>query len=81
MHLVNIEEQRAEHAFAEKAAAAFASEPKMYSYTDGDIAPGCLIALRWGLHQRAVAVLKLDPEHLPTIYSDLVPAADNPSTI
>lgn len=73
MKLVDINTQRAEQAFAEKAAAAFAREPKMRSYTDGDIVPGCLFALRWGLHERAVAVLRLDGEHLPTIYGDLVP--------
>lgn len=73
MKLVDINTQRAEQAFAEKAATAFAGNPKMVSYTDGDIVPGCLFALRWGLHERAVAVLKLDDYHQPTIYGDLVP--------
>lgn len=62
-----------EQAFAERAAKAFLDEPKMYSFTDGDIKPGVYLAIRWGLHDRAVLVLKLAEDHTPLIYGDLIP--------
>jgi len=77
MQIVHIHQQRAEHAFAEKAAAAFAGDPEMTSFTDGEIAPGVLLALRWGSHKRAVLVLRLDEIHQPTIYADLVDGLDD----
>ena len=75
MRLVNVEEEQAQIAFALHAAEAFGANPRMHSFTGGDIAPGVLLALRWGLHDRAVLVLKLDESHVPTIYGDLVPRA------
>ena len=58
-------------AFAEKAAADFKANPKHYSYTDGAIKPGALLALRWGLGEDCVLVLKLDDSHEPTNYQQL----------
>lgn len=76
MNLVYMHEQREQQAFAEKAAAHFAAHPEHWSYTDGPIEPCALLGLRWGLHNRAVAVLKLDANHQPVIYGDLIPAAE-----
>ena len=77
MRVVRIQERRDEDAFAEKAAKAFAADPTMTSYTEGDIVPGTLLALRWGLHNRAVAVLALSETHEPMVYSDLVPVDED----
>lgn len=56
--------------FAKKAAAFFASHAEKSSY--GDIDPGSFIALRWGLGDDCVLVLKLDEYHVPTNYAQLV---------
>jgi hypothetical protein len=58
--------------FAEKAAAHFAANPKHWSYSLAEIAPGCLVALRWGLGDDCVLVFKLDEQFTPTIYAQLV---------
>ena len=47
-------------AFAKKAAAHFASHGNHTTYTDGDVLPGCLFAVRWGLGEDCVLVFKLD---------------------
>jgi hypothetical protein len=77
MRVVYIGTQREEQAFAEKAAEHFANNPKHNSYSTGEITPGCLLALRW--NDRAIAVLKLDDAHMPTIYGDMLLPAQEPS--
>ena len=59
-------------AFAEKAAADFKANPKHWTFTDGAIKPGALFAVRWGLGEDCVLVLKLDDSHEPTNYQNLV---------
>jgi len=61
-----------ELAFARKAAAHFAREPKHSTYTDGAIEPGCFLAIRWGLGEDCVVVVKLDDAHVPTNYAEIV---------
>lgn len=72
MRTVYASEIDAEIAFARKAAAHFAKHPEHTAYTADDIEPGCLMALRWGLMDDGVLVVKLDAAHVPTIYSELV---------
>jgi hypothetical protein len=64
-----------EMAFARKAAAHFAAHPEHSTYTDGDIEPGCFLAIRWGLGEDCVVVVRLDDRHVPTNYMELVRAA------
>jgi hypothetical protein len=61
-----------ELAFARKAAAHFASEPRHSTYTDGEIQPGCFLAIRWVLGDDCVVVVKLDDAHVPTNYAEIV---------
>jgi hypothetical protein len=61
-----------EFEFAEKAAAHFAAHPEHSTYTDGEIVPACFFAVRWGLGDDCVVVLKLDENHTPTNYQNLV---------
>lgn len=72
MRLVHEETLLEELEFARRAAKHFAAEPKHASFTSGEIEPGCLIALRWGLGNDCVLVLKLDEFHEPTIYGEIV---------
>ena len=64
MQVTNFEEVEDQIKFGREAAAAFAKDPKMYSFSRVDLAAahsrGDYIALRWGLHERAVLILKLD---------------------
>jgi len=59
-------------AFAERAAACFSKDAKMATFTDGDIAPGVFLALRWGLGNDCVLVVKLDEYDQPVNYQQLV---------
>ncbi|MCJ7409533.1 hypothetical protein LPQ06_28485, partial [Klebsiella pneumoniae] len=61
-------------AFAERAAMHFADHPEHWTYADGNPEAGELLALRWGLLDRAVLVLRVSDEE-PVIYADLVHAA------
>lgn len=61
--------------FAKRAAACFAEHPEFWTYADGDPTPGKLLALRWGLHGRAVLVCRLD-DCDPMIFADLVPPTE-----
>lgn len=63
----------AELAFARKATDHFATHPQHYTFTDGDIAPAALLAIRWGADitkPNAVVVLRVG-EQEPVIYGDM----------
>lgn len=72
MKIVSAHDIREELAFMEAAALKFASNPAMWSFSTSEIHPGCLLALRWGLGDDCVLVVKLDEFHVPTIYSQAV---------
>lgn len=73
MMCINLREQEEQVAFAKEAAAFFAkdTELKFSTWTRGEIVPGCLFAIRWGLGNDCVAVIKLDDFHQPVIYEHL----------
>lgn len=58
--------------FASKAAEHFAAHPEHGSFTDGDIEPGCLLALRWGLGNDCVLVLRLHDYEMPVNFQQLI---------
>lgn len=64
-----------EMAFAKKAAAHFAGHPEHTTYTDGEIVQGAFLAIRWGLGEDCVVVVKLDDSHIPTNYMELIRSA------
>lgn len=68
MTTFNEEKERME--FAKKAAKHFAEDLKYCSY--GDLAPGSYLALRWGLGNDGVLVLKLDENYESVNYQGLV---------
>lgn len=72
MKVVDDLEIEEEIQFARTAAMYFAEHPRAQTFTDGGVKPGCLFAVRWGLSDQAVAVLKLDDFAEPTVYGDLV---------
>jgi hypothetical protein len=72
MRQVNIDEELAQLEFAKRAAKKFAKNGQLATYADGDLEPGCLLALRWGLGEDCVLVVKLDEKHIPTNFANLV---------
>ena len=72
MRMVKVEEEMEQIRFAERAARYFALHPECQSFSDADISPGCLLALRWWLGDDCVLVLKLDPHFEPTNYQNII---------
>jgi hypothetical protein len=81
MRSVRPSEVEEELAFAQRAAEYFAYHPQKTSFSDGDIAPDTFLALRWGLGEDCVLVLKLaEPwQHTPTNYQNIVPRRELPA--
>lgn len=56
--------------FAKRAAKHFAEKPEHWSF--GDMKPGDFLALRWGLGDDCVLILKLDPDFQPVNFQQLI---------
>lgn len=74
MRIVNLYEQHAEEAFALKAAKAFKNNPKINTYTDGEIEEDALFAVKWGMANQAVLILTI--AKTPVIYGDIIPVKE-----
>lgn len=75
MRMTHVHDDLEQVAFAERAAACFAKNPEYATYTDGaDLIPGELLAIRWGLGNDCVVVVKLDDYFEPVNYQQLVRA-------
>lgn len=72
MRMVKVEDEMEQIRFAEKAARYFALHPECQSFSDIDLSPGCLLALRWGIGDDCVLVLKLDDQFEPTNYQNII---------
>lgn len=72
--MVHLSEELEQIEFAKRAAACFAKDNKLATYSDKEIEPGCFLAIRWGLGDDCVLVLKLDELHMPTNYLQLLRA-------
>lgn len=75
MRMTHISAEQAQIDFAKRAAEAFAAEPKMFTF--GDLKPGSLLAMRYGLGDDCVVVMRLDPDHEPVNYQQLIRVAGN----
>lgn len=72
MHHTTIKDEQDRIDFVTRAAKRFAREPELKTYTDGDIEPGCLFAVRWGLGNDCVLVFKLDELFTPINYGQVI---------
>lgn len=70
MRSTDLNETEREAAFAKQAASAFKLNPRLATFGDPD--KGSYIAIRWGLMDRGVLVLKIDPDHEPVNYRDII---------
>lgn len=68
--LTSIEEEQELIAFVGRAAKCFEDNPKLTSYCDDALEKGEFLALRWGLGNDCVLVLKLDSAFAPVIYQN-----------
>ena len=59
--------------FVEEAAHHFEAHPDHTTYTRGDIEPGCLFALRWGMFEDCVVVFKLAEDFEPLNFTQAIP--------
>jgi hypothetical protein len=81
MRMVYMSTEQDELDFARRAASYMAADPKIFTYTDGPIQQGCLFAVRFGLGDDCVVVMRLAHDHVPTNFQNLireVPAAPPP---
>jgi hypothetical protein len=74
MKHINLQERRLEEEFAFKAADWFSKNDKgvTYSAEGGRIIPGEYFAVRWGLGNDCVLVLKLDEFYEPQLYGNII---------
>lgn len=70
MTTVKADAEQAE--FAVRAASHFAQHPEISTYSDEKPTPGSFLALRWGMGEDCVLVLKLDEYHEPTNYQQII---------
>lgn len=71
MRVAYIYQEEEIHAFVQKAGAHFEANPEHATFTDGEIEPGCLFGVRWGLGDDCVLVLRLDDAFAPVIYGQV----------
>lgn len=60
MRIVTLDQELETIEFAKRAAKRFAGVPHMTTYSDVELAPGVLLAIRWGLGEDCVLVMRLD---------------------
>lgn len=71
MKQINLKEHIEEGRFAFRAARFFDKNPECHTYTEAAFKTGSLFALRWGMGT-GVAVIKLDPDHEPLNFIDIL---------
>lgn len=70
--LTSIEDERKLIGFVGRAARCFEDNPELTTYCDGELAEGELLALRWGMDNDCVLVVRLDDAFGPVIYQNEV---------
>lgn len=66
----SIEDEEARVAFVKEAARMFKADERLATF--GDLTPGSLLAIRWGMHDRSIMVVKLDAEDTPSVFRDAI---------
>ena len=72
MRMTCLSEEKEIQEFAQRAARHFEENPQHRSYSDREINPGCLLAMKWGGGDDCVLVLKLDDFFEPVNYQNLI---------
>ena len=72
MRMTYLSEEKELQEFAIRAAKHFEENQQHRSYSDKEIEPGCLLAMKWGCGDDCVLVLKLDEFFEPVNYQNLI---------
>jgi len=72
--MTTLQEHVALSEFAERAARSMENNKDIYTYSDGQPAPGQLLALRWGLGNDCVLVVRLDDDFEPVNFQQAIRA-------
>lgn len=70
MRILTVKSCKDEIAFAEEAAKRFSEDTALTTY--GSLQQGSYFALRWGMRDDCVLMLKLDKDYIPTVYSQII---------
>ena len=81
MIMIDFDKEKELEEFARAAAKHFEKNPQHTSFSEKELEAGCLIALRWGLGDDCVLVLKIDDFEQPRVYQRIIerPADDQHS--
>jgi len=79
MRTINMNEENEIQAFAKRAAAHFSENSDVATYSDKGLSRGCLLALRWGMGEDCVVVVKLSEGFEPINYTQLIKIRKNVS--
>lgn len=72
MKMIYMSEDEEVREFAKKAAMFFAKHEGHRTYANGPVEAGCLLAMRWGLGDDCVVVVRLDEDFEPVNYQQLI---------
>lgn len=71
--LTSIEQEKELISFVEKAALCFLKSDKFSTYTEsGNILPGDLMAVRWGLGNDCIMVFRISDDFEPRVYQQVI---------
>lgn len=70
--MTTIDDDRALCSFAECAAAAMAKDTNIATYSDGNPTSGGFLAIRWGLGNDCVLVVRLDDDFEPVNFQQAI---------
>ena len=59
--------------FAREAVECFTLDPRMTTFSLSSIKKGCMLALKWGLNDDCVLVVKLDEGFEPVVFQKAIP--------
>lgn len=71
MRVTDIETENEQVEFAQEAARVFSVDANLATY-GGEIKSGAFLAIRWGLMDRSVLLVRVDKDHEPTVYKDII---------
>ena len=69
-HMTSIQHEQERIAFVERAVRSFEQHPDYATF--GDLEPGSLLALRWGLGNDCVLVVRLDEDYEIAVYQQAI---------
>ena len=70
--LTSLEQEKELIAFVDKAALHFETHKEHNTFTEAEIEPGVLFAIRWGMGRDCVLVFRISEDFVPRIYQQAI---------